>query len=328
MAVTERTQGSNCNICAGKVVLKGFNDFASKFPELAKQAKGWDPSTVTTQSKKKYLWHCEAGGGHDYVTSPQSRAIGHGCVYCSGQAVLAGFNDFASRYPELANQADGWDPEKIVFGSGRLLPWKCDLKHSFKQRPVDRIAGNGCKYCGNQALLVGFNDLASKYPEIAKQALEWDPTQVLTGSHKIYNWQCPNNAEHQWKATVGSRVFGSGCPSCAVGGFDPNEPAWLYFLSHPDWELLQIGISNVPKDRLASHRSSGWEVLELRGSMPGDVTYRWEQDILNAIKKRGVKLGPDHIAGKFSGYTESWVKKDLPAKSLSELMELVHNDEG
>ena len=75
------------------------------------------------------------------------------------------------------------------------------------------------------------------------------------------------------------------------------------------------------------HLGAGWEVLEVRGPMPGDVTYQWEQDILHALQRRGVSLSPAHVAGKFSGYTEAWIQEDFPAKSLAELMQLVHEDE-
>ena len=61
--------------------------------------------------------------------------------------------------------------------------------------------------------------------------------------------------------------------------------------------------------------------------MPGGTTYQWEQDVLHSLKRRGVELAPEHIAGKFSGYTEAWVQEDFPAKSLTELMNLVHEDE-
>jgi hypothetical protein len=102
---------------------------------------------------------------------------------------------------------------------------------------------------------------------------------------------------------------------------------WLYFLAHENWGLIQIGISNEPEVRLRTHSAAGWEVLEVRGPMPGDVTYQWEQDILHALQRRGVSLSPAHVAGKFSGYTEAWIQEDFPAKSLAELMQLVHEDE-
>ena len=32
---------------------KGVNDLATLYPELAQQAEGWDPSTLTTGSKSR-----------------------------------------------------------------------------------------------------------------------------------------------------------------------------------------------------------------------------------------------------------------------------------
>ena len=171
----------------------------------------------------------------------------------------------------------------------------------------------------------GFNDLATTHPNLAAQAVGWDTTKVSAGSEQKKSWKC--ELGHTWKTSVGNRSSGRGCPTCAISGYDPNENGWLYFLEHDLWGLLQIGISNFPDNRLATHNASGWSVTELRGPMPGDVTRQWEQDILHALKRRGVKLAPEQIAGKFSGYTEAWIKEDFPAKSLTELMQLVHNDE-
>ena len=69
---------------------------------------------------------------------------------------------------------------------------------------------------------------------------------------------------------------------------------------------------------------------EFRSASPmqGGLTHQWEQDILHALQRRGVRLSPEHVAGKFSGYTEAWIQEDFPAKSLAELMQLVHDDEG
>jgi hypothetical protein len=62
--------------------------------------------------------------------------------------------------------------------------------------------------------------------------------------------------------------------------------------------------------------------------MPGDIARWWEQDILHSLVRRGIHLGPQNIAGKFSGFTEAWVQEDFPARSLKELMQLVYDDEG
>ena len=123
------------------------------------------------------------------------------------------------------------------------------------------------------------------------------------------------------------RAEGQGCPSCSVNGYDPNKNGYLYFLRHDLWGLFQIGISNVPKDRIATHRKDGWIVIDIRGPIGGYEAFDWEQAILKALKKKGISLGPDQIAGKFSGYTEAWIQEDFPANSLAELMQLVRYDE-
>jgi len=78
---------------------------------------------------------------------------------------------------------------------------------------------------------------------------------------------------------------------------------------------------------LRQHELKGWRTREVRGPIAGEITFQWEQDILHSLKRRGVAVGHVGIAGKFIGYTESWIQEDLPAKSLKELMDLVHEDE-
>ena len=120
---------------------------------------------------------------------------------------------------------------------------------------------------------------------------------------------------------------GSGCPSCAKTGFNPGKPGWLYLFEHELWGLLQIGITNVPDQRLATHQSRGWRLLDLRGPLPGDVAREWEQSILQALRKNGVATGPEHIAGRFDGFSEAWVQEERPAGMLVELMRLVEDQE-
>jgi hypothetical protein len=44
------------------------------------------------------------------------------------------------------------------------------------------------------------------------------PDQVVAGSHKKVWWICPNSYDHEWDASVRSRVrLGAGCPACNSG---------------------------------------------------------------------------------------------------------------
>ena len=321
--MSDRTAGNNCPVCSGQSVLAGYNDLATLNPELAAQADGWDPTTVTQNSHQKVGWKCELG--HQWTAVMSDRTAGNNCPVCSGQSVLAGYNDLATLNPELAAQADGWDPTTVTQNSHQKVGWKCELGHRWKAVMKDRTAGNNCPVCSGRAVLVGYNDLATLNPELATQADGWDPTTVTPGSEKKRAWKC--ELDHKWKANINNRAKGVGCPSCAVTGFDPNLPSFLYFIDHFDLQMLQIGITNFPDDRLGRHKRAGWEVIELRGPMDGHLTQQLETSCLHALEKRGAVLG--HKAGieKFDGYSEAWTKSSLNVTSIRQILDWVYEDE-
>ena len=89
--VRTRTHAAcGCPYCAGRKVLKGFNDLFTCMPEIAAQ---WHPTLngtltpydVTHGSKKKVWWICEQG--HVWCASIASRTGGKRCGYpvCAGK---------------------------------------------------------------------------------------------------------------------------------------------------------------------------------------------------------------------------------------------------
>jgi hypothetical protein len=269
-------------------------------------------------------WICELK--HTWKTTPAHRVIGQGCPTCGGKRVLKGFNDLVTIEPELSKEAFNWDPSTATRGSNRRVNWKCGLGHIYLAMIAKRTGENtGCPYCSNQKILAGFNDLLTTNPELADEADGWDPTTLAAFSNKKVGWKCSQG--HKWKSNVGNRSNGKGCPTCAKYGFDPNSDAYLYFLTHPQWEMLQIGITNFPDDRLHSHKNLGWTVLEIRGPMDGLLTQQWETAILRMLKAKGADLSNSKIAGKFDGYSEAWSKSTFPVKSIKELMRLTEEFE-
>jgi len=380
---------TKCKYCMNTSVLKGFNDLQTTNPTLAFEAFNWDPTTLTEGSNKNVQWKCSKG--HIWKQSPSTRSIGSGCPYCSNRYVWAGDNDLVSTHPELARQANGWDPTSVGSGSGQVLSWKCELGHVWKGRVIHRARRDvGCPYCSNNAILVGFNDLATTHPGLAKQAngwdttkigggyqkkmewicdlkhiwratvssrsfgnfgcpycsgflvwpgfndllttnpklaseaFGWDPTKVNGGSNKKLKWKCIEG--HVWSAIVGARSGGTGCPTCATHGFDPNLESWLYLLEHPDWEMFQIGITNFPDQRVGKHQKSGWKILELRGPIDGQHARDLETGILRMLKAAGAELSPSDVVGRFDGMTEAWkansYRKVLTIKELVEAMRI------
>jgi uncharacterized Zn-finger protein len=325
--VNHRTRHeTNCPVCGNDIPLAGFNDIQTTHPEIAKEASGWDPTTVVAGSHKKRMWRCQKN--HEYEAPIHQRALGNsGCPYCSGQKTLTGFNDVETLFPAVALEADGWNPKEFVASSHKVVSWKCNLGHRWNARIFSRVKnGLGCPICAGKQVLVGFNDLATTHPEIASQANGWDPTTVSKGHSTKVSWIC--SSEHIWSARPSTRTSGFGCPSCAASGFDPNDDGYLYFIHHPNWIMYQIGITNKPEIRLKDHNRLGWDLLELRGPMDGHLTQQWETAILRMLKAKGADLSNAKIAGRFDGYSEAWSKSTFEAKSIKELMRLTEEFEG
>lgn len=57
-------------------------------------------------------------------------------------------------------------PYDVTPGSGKKVWWKCSLGHEWQATIGSRVNGNGCPYCSNQRVLIGFNDLATTNPEL------------------------------------------------------------------------------------------------------------------------------------------------------------------
>lgn len=202
-------RGTGCPVCSGRQVLPGFNDLATRHPELAAQADGWDPSLVSPNSSEKRRWKCALG--HTWEVRPAERVAGTGCPFCSRRAVLPGFNDLATLRPDVAVQADGWDPSQVMPSSMTKLPWVCNEGHRWITTPATRTRGRACPICAGKVVQVGYNDLATTHPEVAAQAVGWDPRTVTAGSNKRLPFRC--SAGHVLELRVAQRSR-SGCAAC------------------------------------------------------------------------------------------------------------------
>ena len=322
-SILNRAQkGTGCSVCNNKTVQVGFNDLSTTHPLLALQANGWDPTTRTAESHVKASWKCERG--HEWLAQINSRSRGRSCPICSNQKTIAGINDLKTTHPQIAIQAYGWDPSVVNAGSHVKKDWICSLGHIWDAAIFTRMrgAGQGCPICSNHRLLVGFNDLATTNPELISEVDGWDPSEFLSGARIKKGWKCAE--QHKWETSISARTGTkkSGCPTCAKYGYDINSDGFLYFLEHTDWEMYQIGITNVPDIRLARHKKKGWQIIELRGPMDGLLTQKWETSILQMLKAAGADLSNPNIAGKFDGYSEAWSKETFQVTSIKELMNL------
>lgn len=128
----------------------------------------FSPSDVSCGSHKKVLWICAKG--HTWAATVKNRAlIGSKCPYCEHRAVLKGYNDLQTLFPEIAKT---WSPKNVKKPSEVSSPsnsdvfWVCENGHEWKSRVADRTEGHGCPYCAGQRVWKGFNDLATTHPTL------------------------------------------------------------------------------------------------------------------------------------------------------------------
>ena len=84
-AIVNRNRGKGCPYCAGKKVLKGYNDLQTLNTTLAKEwnyekNNGLTPMDVAPNSHKKVWWICSKG--HEWQAIIGNRHRGNGCPIC------------------------------------------------------------------------------------------------------------------------------------------------------------------------------------------------------------------------------------------------------
>ena len=99
-------------------------------------------------------------------------------------------NSFAAAHPELVCE---WSeknlplmPDKITYGSNKIVWWKANCGHEWQTSVKSRSAGEKCPICSGARVVEGINDLATLKPELARQWSKKNklkPTQVSLGSH-------------------------------------------------------------------------------------------------------------------------------------------------
>lgn len=210
-------------------IYKPINDLATKYPEVAKEwhpTKNGDltPSDVSVGSKKRVWWMCPKG--HEYEQYIGRKTLrGSGCPICSGHRLLSGFNDFETKFPEVAAE---WHPTKngslkpseVTSGSGKRVWWRCPIGHDYQAVVRDRgIGQTGCPICNKrktssfpeQAILYYIKKIypnaINKYKECFNNAMEFDvyiPELKVAIEYDGCNW---HKTEEEHKREVKKYKF-------------------------------------------------------------------------------------------------------------------------
>lgn len=153
--IADRSRGSGCPYCAGKLVVTGENDLKTLCPSLAEE---WNykrngnllPETVTLHCGQKVWWTCK--NGHEYQATIDNRSRGKGCPICANKIVVKGYNDLETTNPKLAKEwnyskNNGISPSEVTPNSHQKVWWICNNGHEWQARIADRSRGRCCPIC-------------------------------------------------------------------------------------------------------------------------------------------------------------------------------------
>ena len=231
------------------------------------------PKNVRAETAKAIWWCCE--NGHRWQAGVKTRLEGAGqCPFCRKEQHVEPTCHWTLRYPEIAAQWDteqngGIQPEQVRVSGRQKYWWRCEKGHQwaalFRARTT---GGSSCPYCAQRRVLAGYNDLGTKFPEIAKQ---WDyeknapltPQETMAYSNRKVWWRC--ELGHSYAATVKNRTGKhTGCPYCTRRSVLPgfNDLA----SQHPElvaqWHPFMNGTLTPEQVTYGSKRRVWWQCPE------------------------------------------------------------------
>ena len=228
---------TGCPVCAGKKIVSGINDVATKCPMAAamwSDKNAFTPSEAPAGSHKKAIFVCpDCGQEFESSICNVVNSLMHyrtGCPVCRGLKVVSGINDLATKCPAAANMwgsKNACSPNEVSAGNNKMAWFVCpDCKQEFKA-PVCNVVNSllhdntGCPVCAGRKAISGVNDLATKCPMAAtmwsnKNACS--PSEAPAGSHKKAVFVCPDCGQ-EFESSICNVVnslmrYRTGCPVC------------------------------------------------------------------------------------------------------------------
>ena len=156
-----RSRGTNCPVCANRIIISGKNDLLTKYPLIAKR---WHPtlneiapSQVAPNSNQKAYWTCEKDNRHYFYTRIDHMVNSNiACPVCANQVIIVGLNDLTTTHPKLIEE---WDfqkntkckPQDFTYGNSQKVWWKCKKGHSWQSTIASRTTQKcGCPTCSKE----------------------------------------------------------------------------------------------------------------------------------------------------------------------------------
>jgi len=223
-------------------------------------------------------------------------------------------------------------PSEISFGVHDEYLWNCHkCTGEYPAKVYNRKNGRGCPYCSGRKALVGFNDLWTVNPEVAK--LLFDPEdgyKYTKGSNKKVDWKCLECENKITNKTIND-VTNKGlyCPRCSDGISYPEK--FMYsILKQLNIEFETQKVFEWSHDKRYDFYMHPNIVIEVHGEQHYDggfeslggksLSEEIENDLLKENMAKQNNLNYIVINARYSEM--EWIKNSITTSELSGMFNL------
>ena len=133
---------------------------------------------------------------HDIVWHPTAYDLAHGCgcPECAKHRIQnAQKCDHDQFVEKLENLNNGFTIIGTYVNSQTPVRFRCSKGHIWSAKPNSILNGSGCPVCAGRQVLVGYNDLFTTHPDIARLLKNPEDGYTHTyGSHEKVDFICPD----------------------------------------------------------------------------------------------------------------------------------------
>ena len=263
--------GGGCRVCSAKTRSTPSADAVAVMV-----AVGLEPLDPYPGASKPWRCRCSSCDAEVTPTYSRVRYAGSGCRLCGRKAAAASRRTSAAEAVEVMVAAGA---EPLVDFPGVFLPWKCRCLTCGKATSSTLNAvksGQGvCRHCA------GKWDVEDNIAFMRECGFE--PLAAYPGAHRPWRSRCTTCGAEVSPHFSTVKNHNGGCRACAIPGFDPLKAARLYFIHHPGFSAVKIGITGVEviPDRVAIHQREGWIPIQVWDTPEGSQAEHLEARVLS-----------------------------------------------
>lgn len=229
MLRAEKLTGWPCPVCANLVLVKGYNDLKTRYPNIAdKLNSGLDPERIIFSKKTPIEFVCDKG--HVFNKTIAKMLKDDSCPICHSGGYLSENAQLANEWDSEANIADPDTPDSmdgLLVGSNKRVHWVCsDCGHKWVNQIFNRgVKHQGCPKCANLRISekakarYARKSPLSDYKDVAKYwdtDLNEDAPDEISATSPAKRWFICENGHESLRAVRDVVKTGFICKACGI----------------------------------------------------------------------------------------------------------------